>query len=118
MTTQRRALGLFPSAAIEADAWARRERERDALRRAFDREGLAQDDIVEASYRFLARTPSRLLLLQIEDVLGIEDQANLPGTTTEHPNWRRKLPLDLDALETHPRLGAIAAAIARERPKP
>jgi 4-alpha-glucanotransferase len=114
----RRALRLFPSAAIEADAWARRERERDALRRAFDRERLAQDDIVEASYRFLARTPSRLLLLQIEDVLGIEDQANLPGTTTEHPNWRRKLPLDLDALETHSRLGAIAAAIARERPKP
>jgi 4-alpha-glucanotransferase len=56
--------------------------------------------------------------MQIEDVLGMEEQANLPGTTTEHPNWRRKLSADLDALETHPRLAAIAATIAGERPKP
>jgi 4-alpha-glucanotransferase len=114
----RHELGLFPSPQSETEAWSRRERERTALRRAFDREGLAQDDIVAAAYRFLARTPSCLLLLQLEDVLDIEEQANLPGTTTEHPNWRRKLPVDLDALESHPRLAAIAAAIARERPKP
>ena len=114
----RRELGLFPSAALETEARARRERERAALLRAFNREGLAQGDFVEAAYRFLARTPSRLLLLQIEDVLGIEEQANLPGTTTEHPNWRRKLPVGLDALEADPRLAGVAAAIAGERPKP
>jgi 4-alpha-glucanotransferase len=114
----RHALGLFASPDAEADARARREREFAALRRAFEREGIVHDDIVEAAYRFLARTPSRLLLMQIEDVLGMEEQANLPGTTTEHPNWRRKLSADLDALETHPRLAAIAATIAGERPKP
>jgi 4-alpha-glucanotransferase len=115
---QRHALRLFPSAKVEAQSRSRRKHDRAALLRAFEREGIAHDDIVEAAYRFLARTPSRLLLMQIEDVLGIEEQANLPGTTTEHPNWRRKLPFDLDALENHPRLAAIAAAIARERPKP
>ena len=42
---------------------------------------------------FLARTPCRLVAVQAEDILGLEEQANLPGTTVEHPNWRRRLPL-------------------------
>jgi (1->4)-alpha-D-glucan 1-alpha-D-glucosylmutase len=33
----------------------------------------------------------------MEDVLGLEDQANVPGTVAEHPNWRRKLPLPVEA---------------------
>jgi 4-alpha-glucanotransferase len=48
--------------------------------------------------RFLGRTPARLVALQIEDVLEIEDQPNLPGTTREYPNWRRRLPLPPEAL--------------------
>uniref|UniRef100_UPI00131F30D2 hypothetical protein n=1 Tax=Mycobacterium tuberculosis TaxID=1773 RepID=UPI00131F30D2 len=28
----------------------------------------------------------------VEDALGLEEQANLPGTIKEHPNWRRRLP--------------------------
>lgn len=44
----------------------------------------------------LAQAPSRLLGVAIEDLLGVADQANVPGTTVEHPNWRRKLPLPLE----------------------
>ena len=40
------------------------------------------------------------------------DQANIPGTVDEHPNWRRKLPLDLERLREHPRLGEIARIAA------
>jgi len=29
--------------------------------------------------------------IQLEDILGEKDQMNFPGTTTEQPNWRRKL---------------------------
>ena len=32
-----------------------------------------------------------VMMVQIEDVLGVAEQANLPGTVDEHPNWRRKL---------------------------
>jgi 4-alpha-glucanotransferase len=39
----------------------------------------------------------------------------VPGTVAEHPNWRRKLPIDLGALERDARLAALAAAIVAER---
>ena len=40
---------------------------------------------------FLARTKSRLLAISLEDLLGVIDQPNIPGTVDEHPNWRRRL---------------------------
>lgn len=52
--------------------------------------------------RFLARTPSRLVALQIEDLLGQIEQPNLPGTVHEHPNWRRRIhvpPAELGQLD-------------------
>ena len=39
-------------------------------------------------------------MLQPEDVFELLDQANLPGTVAEHPNWRRKLPLALERWST------------------
>jgi len=30
--------------------------------------------------------------------LGVVDQVNIPGTVDEHPNWRRKVPIDLEEL--------------------
>ena len=38
----------------------------------------------------IQETASRLALLPLEDVLALEDQPNLPGTTVEQPNWRRR----------------------------
>jgi 4-alpha-glucanotransferase len=64
--------------------------------------------------RFLARTPSRLMVVQIEDVLGIADQPNIPGTLDEHPNWRRRLPVDLEDIGTDERLRTLAATLAHE----
>jgi 4-alpha-glucanotransferase len=55
-----------------------------------------------AVVKFLAQTRSRLLAISLEDLLGVIDQPNIPGTVDEHPNWRRRLPLDI---------GEIAAAI-------
>ena len=62
---------------------------------------------------FLAQTPSRLVMVALEDVLGLEDQVNIPGTTSEHPNWRRRLPVEVDALARHDGLKGIAAAFAQ-----
>jgi 4-alpha-glucanotransferase len=42
---------------------------------------------------FLARTRSRLLAISLEDLLGVVDQPNIPGTVNEHPNWRQRLPV-------------------------
>ncbi len=45
---------------------------------------------------FLARTKSRLMTISLEDLLGVVDQPNIPGTIDEHPNWRQRLPVALD----------------------
>jgi (1->4)-alpha-D-glucan 1-alpha-D-glucosylmutase len=58
---------------------------------------------------FLARTPAKVMVVQLEDVLGMSEQVNLPGTTREHPNWRRKLPL---ALEYWPDDGVSSSSCA------
>ena len=47
-------------------------------------------NIASAAANFLARTPARLSLLPVEDAIGQIEQPNLPGTTIEHPNWRRR----------------------------
>ncbi len=55
-----------------------------------------------AMVKFLSRTRSRLLAVSLEDLLGVTDQPNIPGTVNEHPNWRQRLPIAL---------GEIAVAI-------
>jgi 4-alpha-glucanotransferase len=67
---------------------------------------------VAAVERFLARVHSRLVALQIEDILDIADQPNLPGTVHEYPNWRRRLPLSPEAWAEDPRLARAAATMA------
>jgi 4-alpha-glucanotransferase len=46
------------------------------------------DEIVLALYRYLGRTPSKLLALSLADAVGDLRTQNQPGTTDEYPNWR------------------------------
>lgn len=66
---------------------------------------------------FLSRTPSRLLAVSLEDLLGVIDQPNIPGTIDEHPNWRQRLPVTLDMIASKVDLAALKAA-TRERSLP
>ena len=59
---------------------------------------------------FLARTKSRLLAISLEDLLGVIDQPNIPGTVDEHPNWRRRLPLAIDEIASAIDVPALKAA--------
>jgi len=61
---------------------------------------------------FLARTKSRLLAISLEDLLGVVDQPNIPGTVDEHPNWRRRLPLALDEIASAIDVAALKRATA------
>jgi (1->4)-alpha-D-glucan 1-alpha-D-glucosylmutase len=122
-------LNLYPSEALRAEQIADRQEDRQRLLRALAREGLLpegmNDDaanradltpaLVTAILRYLARSPAKITLLQAEDMLGELEQANLPGTTDAHPNWRRKLSMDLEAWPDDPRIRAIAEGLAAER---
>ncbi|HEX5768579.1 MAG TPA: malto-oligosyltrehalose synthase, partial [Burkholderiales bacterium] len=92
---------------------ASREEEKKKLARALEREGL--DLSARSAHAFIARTPCKLALLQPEDVFGMLDQANLPGTIAEHPNWRRKLPLELERWRAHPEVVALREEMAERR---
>jgi 4-alpha-glucanotransferase len=62
--------------------------------------------------RFLARTKSRLLAISLEDLLGVTEQPNIPGTVNEHPNWRQRLPLALDEIASAIDIPALKLATA------
>ena len=53
------------------------------------------DNDLYAIAAFLSKTRSRLLAISLEDLLGVIDQPNIPGTVNEHPNWRQRLPVAL-----------------------
>jgi 4-alpha-glucanotransferase len=61
---------------------------------------------------FLARTKSRLLAISLEDLLGVIDQPNIPGTVNEHPNWRQRLPLAIDKIAAAIDVASLKAATA------
>jgi 4-alpha-glucanotransferase len=49
---------------------------------------------------FLALTPSMLLVTNQEDLTKETQQQNLPGTTSQYPNWSRKMHFRVDELFT------------------
>lgn len=53
---------------------------------------------VDAALEFIAATPAPLVVVPVEDILGLAQQPNLPGLTEPHPNWRRRLPADVPQL--------------------
>ena len=107
----KRGVGLDPG---ETDA--ERVQARWMLGEALARADVCRDraatfpDIV----RFLARSPSRAVAVGIEDVLGLLDQPNIPGTTDQHPNWQRRLTVALEDFAAHDGFRAVAAVLVEE----
>lgn len=120
-------LGLYAEGQSEAGDRATRAEDRIKLWAAFAHAGLvsgpppapeAPQALVDAALAFVARTPAPLLLIPAEDLLGLAEQPNVPGTIDEHPNWRRRLPLEASALASEPAVRARLLALAAERPSP
>lgn len=90
----KRGIGVDPGEGDDARAWAHKKLHEILSERA---PAWRNYEIAAVAY-FLAQTPSRLVVMSIEDMLGERDQVNIPGTTDQHPNWRRKLPVLLEEL--------------------
>src|SRR3989442_576217 len=76
-------------------------------------EGRSAFEVAIAAYRVLARARSRIVLAQLEDAIGVEERPNVPGTTTEFPNWRLALPLSLEVIERSAGTRRIASVMRR-----
>jgi 4-alpha-glucanotransferase len=128
----RRRLGLYPDREALEIEQAQRRRDRHLLLEALAAEGLLpRDDIGkflpedggpvyspelgEAILAYLARSRARLMLVQLEDVLAEAEQANLPGTTEAHPNWRRHLSRTVEEILNGDELCRIAGLVGEAR---
>jgi (1->4)-alpha-D-glucan 1-alpha-D-glucosylmutase len=128
----RQKLALYPDAGAQTADISDRHTARWQLLEVLAREGLMPserfgeflprdadpvytEELGEAILAFLARSRARLMLVQIEDVADEAEQANLPGTADEHPNWRRHLSAPLDDILGGPALRRISTRVMQER---
>jgi 4-alpha-glucanotransferase len=124
--TGRARLGLLtrPEAAERADA----DKALAAWLAALAREGLispgarpSPDEFTAALYGYLAKTPSMLIGVSLAEAVGERRSQNMPGTTTEYPNWCLPLgdadgqPVLLEDLPSHDGVRNIARAAASFR---
>ena len=119
----RERLGLFANTGQrDAELWNRGE-DRQRLLAALAREGVAPvwtdapsaaampRGLAQAVHAYLARTPCKVLVVQVEDVLGVDTPVNIPGTSAEYPNWRRRLPANLEDIAGTEPFESIAATL-------
>ena len=129
------ALGLYPDPAfIERDKQAR-HRDKQALLAALKKTHLLpphypkaaaipelDNALSQAVYTFLARTPSRLLVVPLEDLLGDDETPNVPGAPVgQYPSWRMKAGPIGSTMETWSKISHVrmlAQILTRERPLP
>jgi 4-alpha-glucanotransferase len=126
----RAGLGAFPDDAARSRAWEERQRDKAGILSALKQEGLLPDGVTEdpssasamttdlcrAIHIYLARTPSCIVLANLEDGLGELSQTNLPGTVDSHPNWTRKYAVRVDEIMCDERLQQLGAVLRSTRP--
>jgi 4-alpha-glucanotransferase len=122
----RRRLNLFPSVELEHDVIREREHDREALLSALADQGLKPAEpstpaepwsaaLAHALHLYLARSATALVALQLEDLLGMVDPVNVPGTDREYPNWQRKLSADIEEMAARTDFAAYFEEIGRAR---
>ena len=99
----RQTLGVYDQEHAERERSSRNQELRHFCEALNEQSLLATPDLpdeppLEATMRYLARTPSALVGLQLEDASGELNQANLPGMDQGHPNWKRRLGTDVNAI--------------------
>jgi 4-alpha-glucanotransferase len=95
-------LDLYPSEEQRLYAHDSRVKDRVSLLRALVAAGLWHWNdgeplptysaaLSRAVHAFIGLSSSNIALIQVEDLIGMIDPVNVPGTDTEHANWQRKV---------------------------
>ena len=126
----RQELNLYPNEQMGIDERNGRVTDREQLLGALEYEGVLTKEqfpstqpaqmnsaLSKAVQAFLAKAPSRILLVPLEDALGLHEQVNIPGTIDEHPNWRRRLPYTINEFWQHNDMTNLVDVMNTERPK-
>jgi 4-alpha-glucanotransferase len=122
-------LGFFKTVDDLRQARDERARDKQLIVEALRNEGLLpsgsepaaaanipwSSEIADAVHVYLARSPAMLLIVQLDDLVGEQHQTNLPGTSAEYPNWRRRLDRTLRDIAADPVIADAVAAVAQAR---
>ena len=124
-------LGFYADESVGMAARAERDREKQRLLRALNREGLwpaASDDasasqpstpysaeLSRAIHVYLGRSNAALVTVQLEDMIGMREPVNIPGTSSEYSNWTRRIPLSAREIFARDDVRALASAISASR---
>jgi 4-alpha-glucanotransferase len=121
-------LGLYPDKVVLAGLYQDRLRAKQALLQSLHRVGALpkragrdarrtgmSKALNRAMQRYLADSHSALLGLQPEDWLDMAAPVNIPGTSDEYPNWRRKLSATLETLFSDPATDTLLRDLTARR---
>ena len=121
-------IAVYASSKDAEAEWKQRVGDRVALMRALKKENLlpfkalqpipldVSKELCQAAYTYLARTPSRLLVIPMEDLLGELETTNFPGIPANaYPSWRIKISRDIEELGSDSHIHQLAAEINRQR---
>jgi 4-alpha-glucanotransferase len=114
-------LNLFPSAELKEEAQQRRHSDRQQLLAAFKElellsdPSLQLDRFADVAHVFLASSSSAITMVQIDDITQETTPVNVPATSTEHPNWRRRLSMSLEEIAGDSRFHALTRVLNETR---
>ncbi len=121
-------LGFYADASVGAGARAEREREKQRLLRALRREGLWPEaigdetttvpysaELSRAVHAYLGRSNAALVTVQLEDMIGVREPVNIPGTSSEYSNWTRRIPLSAAEIFARDDVRALASTMSASR---
>ena len=77
----------------------------------------ADETLLAALHKYGALSRSKLYAVQLENLLGVIDNLNVPGVTEGYPNWAQKMPVSLEDFLQHRLMGGQLAIIDEVRMK-
>jgi 4-alpha-glucanotransferase len=119
-------LDLYPSEQIKRELHELRGRELRAMLEALNQQGLWRwqaheplppfsPALARAIHAYLGLSSANLAMVQIEDLIGMADPVNVPGTHLEHANWQRKVSLETAEILSRADVCDMLSAISRAR---
>jgi len=79
---------------------------------------MEMNQFADTAHSFLASTASAITMVQIDDITEETAPVNVPTTSTEHPNWRRRLSMSLEEIAADARFHALTRALNVARATP
>jgi 4-alpha-glucanotransferase len=118
-------LGFYADTDVAAQVRVQRADDRERLLRALRAQKLwSADDagvpefsaeLAQAVHVFLARSQAALVTVQLEDMIGMLEPVNVPGTSTEYSNWTRRMTASAADIFRRTDVQALAAAVTGAR---